>query len=113
MRIAALKPQPDKNMMILGSASIVSQLTQHGLIDVPQFIVWPMLLADVRELLDSMSKSVKLELEETRKYPSGDISLHYAHRRADRSVETISGRKVIAVDPIQEIDGRRRRKGSR
>ena len=39
--IAAMKQRPGKNMMIFGSASIVSQLTQHALIDEYQFVVCP------------------------------------------------------------------------
>jgi dihydrofolate reductase len=80
--ITALKQRPGKNMMIFGSASIVSQLTQHGLIDEYQFVVCPVFLGDGRRLLEGTSQSVKLELLETRKYPSGDISLRYAPRAA-------------------------------
>jgi dihydrofolate reductase len=80
--IIALKQRPGKNMMIFGSSSIVSQLTQHGLIDEYQFVVCPVFLCDGRRLLEGTSKSVKLELLETRTYPSGDISLRYAPRAA-------------------------------
>jgi len=53
-------------MTIFGSASTVSQLTQHDLIDEYQFVVCPVLLGDGRRLLEGTSKSVKLELlEET------------------------------------------------
>src|SRR5438067_2516568 len=40
-QIGAMKNQPGKDMMIFGSGSIVSQLTQHGLIDEYQFVVCP------------------------------------------------------------------------
>ena len=39
--IETLKNQPGKNMILFGSGSIVSQLTQHGLIDEYQFVVCP------------------------------------------------------------------------
>jgi dihydrofolate reductase len=80
--IAAMKQRPGKNMMIFGSGSIVSQLTQHGLIDEYQFVVCPVFLGDGRRLLEGLSKSVTLELLEARKYPSGDISVRYAPRVA-------------------------------
>jgi dihydrofolate reductase len=80
--IAAMKQRPGKDMMIFGSGSIVSQLTQHGLIDEYQFVVCPVFLGDGRRLLEGLSKSVTLELLETRKYPSGDVSLRYAPRVA-------------------------------
>ena len=76
--IRALKQRPGKDMMIFGSGSIVSQLTRHGLIDEYQFVVCPVFLGDGRRLLEGTPKSVKLELLETRQYPSGDISLRYA-----------------------------------
>jgi dihydrofolate reductase len=78
--IAALKQQPGKTMMIFGSGSIVAQLTQNSLIDEYQFVVCPVFLGAGRRLLEGVSKSVKLELLESRKYPSGDVSLRYAPR---------------------------------
>ena len=80
--IAAMKRRPGKRMMIFGSGSIVSQLTQHGLIDEFQFVVCPVFLGDGRRLLEGLSKSVTLELLEAQKYPSGDVSLRYAPRLA-------------------------------
>jgi dihydrofolate reductase len=80
--IAAMKERPGKTIMIFGSASIVSQLMQRGLIDAYQFVVCPVFLGDGRRLLEGVSKSVKLELLESRKYPSGDVSLRYAPRAA-------------------------------
>src|SRR5262244_2950000 len=78
--ITALKQRPGKNMMIFGSASVVSQLTQHGLIDEYPFVVCPVFLG--ARPPEGTSQSLKLELLETRKYPSGDISLRYAPRAA-------------------------------
>ena len=37
--IETMKQQPGKDMIIFGSGSIVSQLTQHRLIDEYQFVV--------------------------------------------------------------------------
>jgi dihydrofolate reductase len=76
--VEAMKKQPGKDMMIFGSGSIVSQLTQHGLIDEYQFVVCPMFLGSGRSLLTGVSKSMRLELLEARKYPSGDVLLRYA-----------------------------------
>ena len=49
--IADMKRQPGKNMIIFGSGSIVSQLTQHGLVDEYQFVVNPVLLGGGKPLL--------------------------------------------------------------
>ena len=43
-----MKRQPGKDMIIFGSGSIVSQLTQHGLIDDYHFVVSPILLGSGR-----------------------------------------------------------------
>jgi dihydrofolate reductase len=72
-----MKKQPGKDMMVFGSGSIVSQLTQHGLIDEYQFVVCPIFLGSGQPLLSGVSKSVRLELLEASKYQSGDVLLRY------------------------------------
>jgi dihydrofolate reductase len=59
-------------------SSIVSQLTQHGLIDEYQFVVCPILLASGRPLLSGVSRSLRQDLPEAKKYQSGDVMLRYA-----------------------------------
>ena len=44
--IEAMKKQPGKDMIVFGSGSLVSQLTQHGLIDEYQLVVCPILNGD-------------------------------------------------------------------
>ena len=75
--IGAMKRQPGADMMIFGSGSIVSQLTQHGLIDEYQFVVCPVLLGSGRPLFHGVSKSSRLNLLETKQYPSGNVMLRY------------------------------------
>ena len=76
--IETLKRQPGKDMIVFGSGSIVSQLTQHGLIDEYQFVVCPILLGSGRPLLSGVSQHMRLELMEAKPYPSGDVLLRYA-----------------------------------
>ena len=77
--IEKMKQQPGGGggMLIFGSGSIASQLTQHGLIDEYQFIVSPLLLGDGRSLLAGVPKSVGLELLEAKPFPSGNVLLRY------------------------------------
>src|SRR6185369_14156897 len=49
--ILALKQQPGKDLLIFGSGSLVSQLSEHGLIDEYRFVVCPILLGQGRTLL--------------------------------------------------------------
>jgi dihydrofolate reductase len=76
--IETMKEQPGKDMIIFGSGSIVSQLTQHGLIDEYQFAVCPVLLGSGRPLLSGVSKHLRLDLLEAKSLPSGDLMLRYA-----------------------------------
>ena len=84
--IAAMKRQPGKHMMILGSGSIVSQLTRHGLIDEFQFVVCPVFLGEGRRLLEGLPRSVRLALLEATKYQSGDVLLRYTSQRRGDSM---------------------------
>jgi dihydrofolate reductase len=76
--IETMKKQPGKDMIVFGSGSVVSQLTQHGLIDEYEFVVCPILLGRGRPLLSGVSRSLKLDLREARRYQSGDVMLRYA-----------------------------------
>jgi dihydrofolate reductase len=79
--IEAIKRQPGKNMIIFGSGSLVSQLTQHGLIDEYQFVINPILLGSGRPLLAGVTNSLKLELLEAKPYRSGNVVLRYARAK--------------------------------
>ena len=76
--IETMKRQPGKDMIVFGSGSIVTQLTQHGLIDEYQFVLCPILLGSGRPLLGDVSKNLRLELVEAKQYQSGDVMLRYA-----------------------------------
>ena len=79
--VEALKREPGRDIMIFGSGSIASQLTEHGLIDEYQFIAGPLLLGSGRSLLSGVPKTVKLNLLEARPYPSGNVMLRYARAK--------------------------------
>jgi dihydrofolate reductase len=76
--IERLKSEPGRDIMIFGSGSIVSQLTQHGLIDEYQFVVSPILLGSGRSALSGVPETSRLNLVEAKTYPSGNVLLRYA-----------------------------------
>ena len=78
--IKSMKEQAGKNLIVFGSGSIVSQLTQHGLIDEYQFAVCPVLIGSGRRLLSDVSRRLKLDLLEAKALQSGDVLLRYACR---------------------------------
>ena len=80
-KVEKLKQQPGKNIIIFGSGSIVSALSQHGLIDEYRFIVNPLLLGDGHNLVRGLPRSVPLELLDIKRYGSGNLALRYAPKR--------------------------------
>jgi dihydrofolate reductase len=76
--IEALKRKPGKGMIIFGSGTIASQLTEHGLIDDFILVVNPVLLGNGRTLLNGMPASARLKLVETKPYSSGNVLIRYA-----------------------------------
>jgi dihydrofolate reductase len=80
-QIEALKREPGKTIMVLGSGSIVSQLTEHGLIDEYQIVVGPLFLGRGRPLLRDVTRSQKLKLLEAQAFPQGNVLLRYAPQR--------------------------------
>ena len=78
--IAALKNQPGPDIMIFGSGSIVSQLTEHGLIDEYEFVISPLLLGTGRTPVAGVPGRTKLELLEAKPFPAGNVMLRYARK---------------------------------
>jgi dihydrofolate reductase len=78
--IETMKKQPGTDIMIFGSGTIVSQLTEHGLIDEYQLVVGPVLIGSGKPLFSGVSKTLKLELQEATKYPSGNVKLRYTRQ---------------------------------
>jgi dihydrofolate reductase len=76
--VRKLKADSAKDMMIFGSGSIVSLLSQHHLIDEYRFVVGPQLLGKGRQMLRDMPESLRLDLREVKQYHSGNVLLCYA-----------------------------------
>lgn len=76
--VRALKDEDGKDMIVFGSGSIVSQLSEYGLIDEYQFVVSPVLLGRGRQLVTGLVKNRALTLIDATAYPSGVVLLRYA-----------------------------------
>lgn len=98
--VATMKAESGDDLMIFGSGSIVSLLTEHGLIDEYQFVVSPVLLGRGRTLLNGIAANLKLELEEDKSFPSGKILLRYA-------------RPTLAIVPSDETSSTKTRASQR
>lgn len=74
--IRRLKEKPGKDMTILGSGSIVQQLSNFGLIDEYQLVTVPIVLGAGKPLLKDL-KETSLRLLEARAFKNGIAVLRY------------------------------------
>jgi len=74
--VRKMKGESRDGMVILGSGTIVSQLTREGLIDEYQVVVNPIVLGSGRTVFDRVGKN--LTLTKTRTFGNGNVFLCYA-----------------------------------
>lgn len=79
--VAKLKEEPGKDIVIYGSASIVSAFTQLGLIDEYQILVHPVVLGSGQPLFKGITKPVDLKLLRTETRKTGVVVLYYEPER--------------------------------
>jgi len=75
-----LKREPGPDMVILGSGSIVSQLTEARLIDEYQVVLCPIALGGGRSMFEGVKEKLSLELKKTRAFSNGNVVLWYEPR---------------------------------
>jgi dihydrofolate reductase len=75
--VRKLKSGPGEGMAILGSASVVAQLAQEGLIDEYQIVVNPVALGSGKTMFEGIREKLALKLTETRPFANGNILLCY------------------------------------
>jgi dihydrofolate reductase len=75
--VTRLKQQPGPDLVILGSGSLVSQLTEARLIDEYQLVVNPVVLGRGRPLFETVTDRRTLVLRKTRSFRNGCIVLWY------------------------------------
>ena len=75
--IRKMKKEPGNDMVIMGSGSIVSQLTQQGLIDEYEVVVNPLVLGRGRTMFEGVKEKLNLKLTKTRSFSNGNVFLCY------------------------------------
>ncbi len=75
--ISRLKEEPGKDIVILGSATLASDLLQRGLIDEYRVILAPLLLGRGNPLFRDIRHKLALRLGRTKLLRSGVIVLYY------------------------------------
>jgi dihydrofolate reductase len=72
-----LKREPGPDMVILGSGSIVSQLTEARLIDEYQVVLCPVVLGGGRSMFEGVKDKLGLKLKRSRAFGNGNVVLRY------------------------------------
>jgi dihydrofolate reductase len=75
--VKKLKQQSGPDIVILGSGSIISQLTQARLIDEYQIVLSPIILGKGRTLFETVDGKIGLTLTKTRSFKNGNVVLWY------------------------------------
>jgi len=75
--VRKLKQQLGQDLAILGSGSIVAQLTQAGLIDEYRILLNPVVLGKGRTMFEGIKDRIKLKLTESRTFGNGNVLLCY------------------------------------
>lgn len=76
-----MKSEHGPDMVILGSGTIVSQLTDARLIDEYQVVVNAIVLGRGRKMFDGVQEKMSLTLKKTRTFSNGNVVLCYEPKR--------------------------------
>lgn len=80
-QIKKIKQQADKNILIYGSASIVSQLLKSGLIDEYQIMINPVVLGSGKPLFQNIEEKLTLKVIRTKKFKCGNVMITYQNEK--------------------------------
>ncbi len=75
-QVRRMKAEPGPGLLVMGSGSIVSQLTDAGLIDEYQIVVHPLVLGRGRGMFDVRARA-RLVFRKARTFGNGNVVLWY------------------------------------
>ena len=76
--IARLKSEPGRDILLLGSSDLCTELAALGLIDEYRLMLSPILIGKGKPVLQGLGPDVKLKLLDTRVFGNGNVLLSYA-----------------------------------
>jgi dihydrofolate reductase len=76
-----LKQEAGPGLLIMGSGSIVAQLSQARLIDGYQIVVQPVVLGGGKSMFTGVKDRLDLSLKKTRSFQNGNVVLWYETKR--------------------------------
>jgi dihydrofolate reductase len=77
LKVRALKQTPGRDLIIFGSANLMSSLMNHNLIDEHRIMLNPVVLGKGIPLFQNLKGETKLKLIQTRRFNSGNVLLFY------------------------------------
>ena len=83
-RVAELKARDGGPIMVVGSASLVKGLFEHGLVDELRLMVFPVMIGGGLRCFPDDRGKVAFELADTQAYGNGVMLNTYRTRRAER-----------------------------
>lgn len=75
--VRKLKQQPGGDITVLGSGSLVAQLTEAGLVDTYQFVVVPVVLGSGRTMFEGVTSRPAFRPAKTRTFGNGNVVWWY------------------------------------
>jgi dihydrofolate reductase len=75
--INTMKEQPGRDILVIGSANIVQQLTNSGLIDEYHLLLHPVILGEGKPLFKDLKERHDLDLIKTETFSNGVVLLQY------------------------------------
>lgn len=75
--VRGMKKESGDDLVILGSGTIVAQLTQQNLIDIFQIVVNPVVLGKGRTMFEGLDRRLDLHQTESRTFGNGNTLLTY------------------------------------
>jgi dihydrofolate reductase len=79
--VRRMKRESGPDMLIFGSGTIVSQLTQAGLIDEFQIVLNPIVLGAGRTMFEGLTTPLRLKRTKSRAFGNGNTVLSYEPAR--------------------------------
>jgi dihydrofolate reductase len=97
--IRKMKQEPGPDMVIMGSGTIVSQVTQAHLIDEYQVVVIPIVLGQGRTMFEGIKERLPLKLTKTRTFGNGNVLLCHEPRMCGGEQGSFLGGLLLSTYP--------------
>jgi dihydrofolate reductase len=75
--IKQLKQEPGKDMVIMGSAQLVSELARRNLIDSFQLVLNPIVLGSGKSMFAQLEQRLNFQLTDSRTFKNGNVVVSY------------------------------------